>query len=569
MKNNAFSSILRFFWSKWGLLSLILAGGGFLRILGIGFGLPDLLHLDEPFEIHRALRLASGGYDFDRAGKGVFYYLICMEIGIAFFFLLVFGVVNSTQEFAQFFIENEAVFYLMGRLTSAFFSVASMVVVYLLGQKKWNSFSGLLAALIFSLSSISIVNAHYSTVDSLFVFLLCLTFFFMTLYEKGDGKFFLLLAFAAWGFSVATKLPGVCFLFSFLLLFFLEFNRVQNQKKDFFLHWLRGVLVFIVILFVAEPGYFRLLSRLKLLMDSLYGGALPFSVGEFNGATATTISAFRPLFFYGQNLIREFCYVLFFGAFGVLSILKNRDSTGLFFLSFGIPYLVSIGFTTSGLVFSRYLLPIIPIIALISSLGVLKVKEFFEKKVPPFTFYGMIFCFFFSVFFVFLLFPMIDRAVDKSFSFWLQQPRIRARNWVINNISPGEKILMEGSPEHRSQFFLPLVNSRKNNKAMIDSLADEGKKEYWKLMVRSLELRNIPRYDLVFIQNNQIWISYPEFVESNIGIVVGGEFFLSQYQKRKDAVARSRLRFFRDLEDDPLVDEIFNVGGVSIYRKRK
>ncbi len=44
------------------------------RLYGIDFGLPDLLHNDEPFEINRALRLASGSFDFRRSGKGGLYY---------------------------------------------------------------------------------------------------------------------------------------------------------------------------------------------------------------------------------------------------------------------------------------------------------------------------------------------------------------------------------------------------------------------------------------------------------------------------------------------------------------
>ncbi len=47
-------------------LTFILAGGALLRLYGVDFGLPDLLHFDEPFEINRALRLATASFDFSR-----------------------------------------------------------------------------------------------------------------------------------------------------------------------------------------------------------------------------------------------------------------------------------------------------------------------------------------------------------------------------------------------------------------------------------------------------------------------------------------------------------------------
>ncbi|MEZ4484837.1 MAG: hypothetical protein R2864_09635 [Syntrophotaleaceae bacterium] len=70
-----------------GLLFGIIVAALLLRVYGIDFWLPELLHPDEPFEINRALRLAAGSFDWRQAGKGGLYYLLFMEIGLSFAFL--------------------------------------------------------------------------------------------------------------------------------------------------------------------------------------------------------------------------------------------------------------------------------------------------------------------------------------------------------------------------------------------------------------------------------------------------------------------------------------------------
>ncbi|MAF26420.1 MAG: hypothetical protein CME07_00960, partial [Gemmatimonadetes bacterium] len=55
-----------------------------MRLWGDSFGLPHIFHSDEGFEVHRALRLAKGGFDIERWAKGGLYMLLCVEYGVYF-----------------------------------------------------------------------------------------------------------------------------------------------------------------------------------------------------------------------------------------------------------------------------------------------------------------------------------------------------------------------------------------------------------------------------------------------------------------------------------------------------
>jgi len=76
------------------VLLLILLLGFVIREWGITFGLPHIYHLDEHFEVYRALRLGMGDWEYSVFGgraKSGYYYLLFAEYAIYYFFLLSTG----------------------------------------------------------------------------------------------------------------------------------------------------------------------------------------------------------------------------------------------------------------------------------------------------------------------------------------------------------------------------------------------------------------------------------------------------------------------------------------------
>ena len=63
-------------------LVLVLGLACLLRLWGTWYGLPFSYYDDEYHEVMRALELGMGGFNFERTGKGGFYFLLFLEYGL-------------------------------------------------------------------------------------------------------------------------------------------------------------------------------------------------------------------------------------------------------------------------------------------------------------------------------------------------------------------------------------------------------------------------------------------------------------------------------------------------------
>ena len=117
-----------------------------LRIWGIWFGLPYIFHDDEGLEVLRALRLGSGEFDFQRIGKGGYFYLLFIEYGFLFVVLKIFGIVSSPDDFALYFVRDPSAFFLIGRATTAVVGAVNVYIVYRIARLAYSANAAILAA---------------------------------------------------------------------------------------------------------------------------------------------------------------------------------------------------------------------------------------------------------------------------------------------------------------------------------------------------------------------------------------------------------------------------------------
>ncbi len=181
---------------------LIVALG--LRIWGIGFGLPDPYHADEPTYVSAALNLGAGiigrqpnptAFSNILFGEYAAYYLIG-RLG---------GLFSSTAAFEQAYRADPSVFLLLSRLTSALLGTATVMVVYWLGARTKRRIIGLLAALLLAVTFLHVRDSHYGVPDVATAFFIGLTVLLCILtWQKGESKY-LYGAAAAASFAVATK----------------------------------------------------------------------------------------------------------------------------------------------------------------------------------------------------------------------------------------------------------------------------------------------------------------------------------------------------------------------------
>jgi hypothetical protein len=206
------------------LVSLILIGALF-RIWAIGWGIPDVLpaeatacrnsyHLDEDDYLRGAARISIHDRKVDvldyHWGTLQFYLIACALKGASLFGYLTRPWRDS---FANLNPIEFSKIYMVGRTVSVVSGIASIILVFLIGNILKNFETGLLAAAFFSVSPLHVVNSHFLTSDITMVFLLLGSlYFFLSSVDCGGigqriGSGFLLgLAIAA-KYNAAFMLP--------------------------------------------------------------------------------------------------------------------------------------------------------------------------------------------------------------------------------------------------------------------------------------------------------------------------------------------------------------------------
>lgn len=545
-------------------LSLFLFVGALLRFWGIGYGLPDLLHYDEPFEINRALRLASGDIEMDRGGKGGFFYFVFLEFAASFVLLYIFGIVKSASDFSFFYVSHEPAFYLMARMISAIFGILSLLVIYQIGKRQGGRLTGLLSCYLLAISTMTIKNAHYATVDITLVLFLLLTWLFIIAFLENPVPRNLYLIALCGAFSIVTKLPGIIIIipmFFMVLWYFYDNYRNNTEKKISLKHFPVAIIIFFTLIFALEPGY------INLVKEKMSKQSKEMKVDTIKEATPTYKKPNLFLFYFKQIYDEFKAPLLVIFGLSIFTCIFLRLKIELLFLSFIVPFLIAISTTSSGLYYSRYILPMIPLMILLISKEISIFETMLSKRnnqfVPSYLTVGIF------VALIIITIPNLLSSIEVSQNFWEKDRRIAAKEWVYNNIPAGSKIMMTGHPEHYSQRLVPLVNSKENIDALIKYLEKEtpGKAKYWKLRRKYLNGLNIPRYDLTLNSFGEAWMSYEAFKKSGIGYVIFDENDIRREYTNVNS-AKGVRAFYEAMVSDPDVERLATFSDrISIFHR--
>jgi 4-amino-4-deoxy-L-arabinose transferase-like glycosyltransferase len=166
----------------WGTLALIVLLGLVLRLWGIGWSLPDArhplatYHPDELVNLNAASNadIAQGKIDIQFYNYGAFYFYL---VSFGHTFGRGWGLIPSTppwpedkpplsdsEERARAAPERAALF-LTGRLITALLGTATILVLFALGDRLFGWRTGLMSALLYALTPLAVVHAHFLTVD--------------------------------------------------------------------------------------------------------------------------------------------------------------------------------------------------------------------------------------------------------------------------------------------------------------------------------------------------------------------------------------------------------------------
>lgn len=245
------------------LLWLLLVVGFALRVAGITWGIPVLdplegfYHPDESKIIRGAFLFPAHIYaNTDLRYPTFLHYFI----GIATYPLRTF---DSAHLYTDIFVA--------GRIISAFFGTATIVLTFLLGRKLFSSNHGSVAALLFTVAMFPVQNAAWATTDTAVTFLS--TLFLLTwldsLERNSNWKF--ALSGIIFGLSIGTKYTAVLLIVPAIALMISDSISLHFPKQDQIKRFINSeMLLFylfsLVFFLLTTPG---IIFHFDAFLDSL------------------------------------------------------------------------------------------------------------------------------------------------------------------------------------------------------------------------------------------------------------------------------------------------------------
>jgi len=433
----------------WLLLGLAL----FIRLWGIGYGLPYVYWIDEYHEVMRAMELGAGEFNLSRTGKGGFYLLLFFEYGIYFVLLKLAGIISNAQDFAEQFVRDPTAFYLMGRATAAVFGCATVAAAYYVARKAYQTRAGLFAALFLAVNALHIDLSHRVGVDvPMTCFAILALYFGLRVATDGARRDYLLAGLCA-ALATTTKLPGILVL---LPLAIAHTYRVAAMKRGSILWltsreiWLAAAM-FIVVLAVSNPGillHFDYFSFYAPTRDEMLDNDVVMA-GSFD-----TLSRPNLYFYYVKVLLDSLGWPLFgLAMYSVCYAAWRHRPSDVMLLSYAaINYLVFASTSSDVLYYPRYALPIIVVLAILAGRALADLTLLLARwRLVVST----------ALATALIVWPL-TQAVAGTYLLTQTDTRTVAKEWCDTHVPAGSRVLIEGGKIAASRLTVPLEDSRES-----------------------------------------------------------------------------------------------------------
>lgn len=528
------------------VLLLSIGVGLILRVWGISFGLPFTYHLDEGFEVNRALQLANGSFDFDRVAKGGYFYVLFVEFGFLFVFLYLAGLVESTRDFAMWFIRDPSYFYLVGRFTTAVLGTLCIYLTYRMGERCHSRLAGMAAAVLLAINVLHVQHSHYITVDIPLTFLAALSLLYMIYLMEGRSEKNYLWA----GFFVAlatmTKLPGIILLLPFFMAHMIYTHRLQLTwlQRLFYPKWIAGVVVFVLAYIAGAPG---IVVNFRSVISGIFGIYGVDSDAEDSDVTVVDLDMsaveFDPLSFYVFATLDSMGWLVFgLCLLGLAYAVVSKNAKGIVLAAFSVVFFLALALSSApDLAYTRYVLPILPPLLVLAGIMLAQALDWSKLSFsrPGSALLVAVAC-------LALSFPNYGGLADVNAKLTEVDTRTLSRQWFEDNVPEGSRVLLEGFSAQVFKGTTPLLNSEENLRNAIEEFKANGEKGKAKYFSLAIEAQEGVRYNLSFFLWQRIK-STKEYAGDGIEyIVIRPEFMRNSVKYTGVGPA-----FMEDLESTP------------------
>lgn len=320
---------------------------------------------------------------------------------------------------------------LLSRIISAVFSFLLIPLIYFLGKKIAGKAVGIFAAILAVFSTGLIQYAHFGTFEMwLSFFYTLLLYLCLQYYQTPSLKRIVLLSLTS-GLLMGIKISSLALLVLPLGVILLTF---WFQKKKIIRHM--GIFLLLTFLTFLMTNPFTFIAFPSFLGSMRYEsavalGTLPvFYTGQFIG----TLPVFYQFFFVYPFILNPVLTVLFLPSFFLTFLIasKTKKISYLLLLLFFLIFFLSQAFLF--VKWTRYLIPTLPMIYLILSIGI---KSILEKLFKENSFRAK------TSFSILSLISLIFGVSYFMTAFIESDTRIKAAQWSKQYLKPSTNIISE------------------------------------------------------------------------------------------------------------------------------
>ena len=433
-----------------------------LRFWAIGSGAPYRVGVDEPFVVATAVGIMKSGdfnpHFFDYGGLTIYLHVIAASVR--------FLVGASSGQWASLDDVWDGDFIVAGRILTAIFGTLTVVVIYCAGRR-WGPAVAVLAAAVVAVHQQHVRESHFALTDVPLTFWIALALLLaLRAGERADFKSFLL-AGAAVGAAAATKYNG-----SLAIILPFTAAMLVPRRLPMLLATVAGAAAAFLIgapySLLDLPGF---LNGFASLMQHYNH---PASVAA---AATVYVKYLRNWFTWQGVLPLEIGWIgVAIALGGVIAVVRYLFSPGsrrpaFVLLLFPFTYFWFIS-EQGALQYGRYLMPVVPMLALFFAIGVAFLAERLEARSRIAWLIAVV-----------VLLPSLAASIAWNRDSSRVATAEQAGAWIVANVPEGARIVVEGQAVRLPPRYRVVEVTR-----LIDRTADEYRDDRVDYLVASATL---------------------------------------------------------------------------------
>jgi hypothetical protein len=431
------------------LLVIILLVVFALRVWGINFGLPYILHQDESIVVNHAMAYGAGDLNpHFFAIPPLTSYLLFIIYGAYFLIGRLLGIFQTVETFALSFLKDPTIFFILGRLfIGAIPGTLCVFFTFMLYKRLFKSAKGaLFAASIMAFSFLNVLDSHYIYTDMLMtLFVIIGVIRSIALWEKPSIKNYIYAGIVL-GISAGIKYNAAILVVPCLIAHIMA-SKSRPVNKNLCISILSSIVAFILV----NP--FSLLD-FKFFISSVIGQA--GASGYVGWTHHITYSLYE-----GVGI-----FTIIAGFLGMIALFLSNKGKAAILLSFPAVFYMHLVFLSQH--FPRYVLALVPFFAIATGYFIFEYilpmikSEVFKKIVISLS--------------IIPVAVLSIKPISANVLLTSVDTRIQAAEWIESNINPKDAIAFDHT------FFRPFIyhNQRqlKDKYAILDKQKGlEGIKE--------------------------------------------------------------------------------------------